>query len=170
MIHFERRWDLFKIFWTKKGINKRYVLCLLKEIFWYLLEPSLHPVWHTTTTSVENNTTPSLLYPTSPPYPCMLSRERVPPSPREWHRWRVVFCSCSTDIHDPDQSCSERFSLKRCSGRQWLMADSQRQCFLGDSVGRLCVSVVYYESLKRELKTRPICEFRYDERLKTKVE
>ena len=30
--------------------------------------------------------------------------------------------------------------------------------------------VVYYESLKRELKTKPIYEFRYDERLQTKVE
>ena len=30
--------------------------------------------------------------------------------------------------------------------------------------------VVYYELLKRELKTKPIYEFRYDERLKTKVE
>ena len=30
--------------------------------------------------------------------------------------------------------------------------------------------VVYYESLKRELKTKPIYEFRCDERLKTKVE
>ena len=30
--------------------------------------------------------------------------------------------------------------------------------------------VVYYESMKRELKTRPIYECRYDERLKTKVE
>ncbi len=29
---------------------------------------------------------------------------------------------------------------------------------------------VYYESLKRELKTKPINECRYDERLKTKVE
>ena len=29
---------------------------------------------------------------------------------------------------------------------------------------------VYYESLKRELKTKPKYEFRYDERLKTKVE
>ena len=32
------------------------------------------------------------------------------------------------------------------------------------------LEVVYYESLKRELKTKPIYEFRYDERLKTKVE
>jgi hypothetical protein len=32
------------------------------------------------------------------------------------------------------------------------------------------VAVVYYESLKRELKTKPIYEFRCDERLKTKVE
>ena len=32
----------------------------------------------------------------------------------------------------------------------------------------LCL--VYYESLKRELKTKPIYEFRCDERLKTKVE
>ena len=31
-------------------------------------------------------------------------------------------------------------------------------------------SVVYYESLKRELKTKPMYEFRCDERLKTKVE
>ena len=30
--------------------------------------------------------------------------------------------------------------------------------------------VVYYESIKRELKTKPIYEFRCDERLKTKVE
>jgi hypothetical protein len=30
--------------------------------------------------------------------------------------------------------------------------------------------VVYYESMKRELKTRPIYECRYDERLKTKGE
>jgi hypothetical protein len=32
------------------------------------------------------------------------------------------------------------------------------------------VRVVYYESLKRDLKTKPIYEFRCDERLKTKVE
>ena len=32
------------------------------------------------------------------------------------------------------------------------------------------ILVVYYESLKRELKTKPIYEFRCDERLKTKVE
>ncbi len=31
-------------------------------------------------------------------------------------------------------------------------------------------AVVYYESRKRELKTRPIHECRYDERLKTKSE
>ena len=30
--------------------------------------------------------------------------------------------------------------------------------------------VVYYESIKRELKTRPMYECRCDERLKTKVE
>ena len=30
--------------------------------------------------------------------------------------------------------------------------------------------VVYYESLKRELKTKPIYEFRCDERLQTKSE
>ena len=30
--------------------------------------------------------------------------------------------------------------------------------------------VVYYESIKRELKTRPIYDCRCDERLKTKVE
>jgi hypothetical protein len=30
--------------------------------------------------------------------------------------------------------------------------------------------VVYYGSIKREIKTRPIYECRYDERLKTKVE
>ena len=32
------------------------------------------------------------------------------------------------------------------------------------------INVVYYESLKRELKTEPKYEFRCDERLKTKVE
>ncbi len=32
------------------------------------------------------------------------------------------------------------------------------------------MSVVYYESLKRELKTKPINECRCDERLKTRVE
>ena len=31
-------------------------------------------------------------------------------------------------------------------------------------------NVVYYESLKRELKTKPIYECRCDERLKTRVE
>ena len=30
--------------------------------------------------------------------------------------------------------------------------------------------IVYYESLKREVKTNPIYEFRFDERLQTKVE
>ena len=39
------------------------------------------------------------------------------------------------------------------------------------SIFRVIHSVfVYYESLKRELKTKPIYEFRCDERLKTKVE
>jgi hypothetical protein len=32
------------------------------------------------------------------------------------------------------------------------------------------VLVVYYESMKRELQTRPIHECRYDERLKTRDE
>jgi hypothetical protein len=32
------------------------------------------------------------------------------------------------------------------------------------------VSLVYYESVKRELKTKTIYGFRYDESLKTKVE
>jgi hypothetical protein len=32
------------------------------------------------------------------------------------------------------------------------------------------VKAVYYESIKRELKTRPRYEFRCDERLKTKAE
>ena len=32
------------------------------------------------------------------------------------------------------------------------------------------VYFVYYESLKREVKTKPIYEFRCDERLQTKVE
>ena len=31
-------------------------------------------------------------------------------------------------------------------------------------------NVVYYESMKRKLKTRPLYECRYDERLKTKAE
>ena len=30
-------------------------------------------------------------------------------------------------------------------------------------------AIVYYESIKRELKIRPICECRCDERLQTKV-
>ena len=30
--------------------------------------------------------------------------------------------------------------------------------------------VVYYESIKREIQTRPICECRCDERLKTEAE
>jgi hypothetical protein len=36
--------------------------------------------------------------------------------------------------------------------------------------GRMMFIVVYYESIKRELKTKPICECRCDERLKTKAE
>ena len=35
---------------------------------------------------------------------------------------------------------------------------------------RTTINFVYYESLKREVKTKPIYEFRCDERLKTKVE
>jgi hypothetical protein len=35
---------------------------------------------------------------------------------------------------------------------------------------QVVVVVVYYESIKRELKTKPIYECRYDERLKTRVE
>ncbi len=39
------------------------------------------------------------------------------------------------------------------------------------SLGRCrCNDVVYYESLKRDLKTKPINECRCDERLKTRVE
>ncbi len=34
----------------------------------------------------------------------------------------------------------------------------------------MCVLLFYYESIKRDLKTRPIYECRCDERLKTKVE
>ena len=34
----------------------------------------------------------------------------------------------------------------------------------------LCLSVVYYESIKREVKTRPLYECRFDERLKHKGE
>ena len=39
-----------------------------------------------------------------------------------------------------------------------------------ECVGDCCLFVVYYESLKRELKTKPIYECRSDERLKTRVE
>ena len=35
---------------------------------------------------------------------------------------------------------------------------------------RTTINFVYYESLKREVKTKPIYEFRCDERLQTKVE
>jgi hypothetical protein len=38
------------------------------------------------------------------------------------------------------------------------------------STRRRTRSTVYYESINRELKTRPIYECRYDERLKTKTE
>ena len=34
----------------------------------------------------------------------------------------------------------------------------------------LYTGLVYYESIKQDLKTRPIYECRYDERLKTKAE
>ena len=37
-------------------------------------------------------------------------------------------------------------------------------------MGEYVFLVVYYLSIKRELKTRPIYECRYDERLKTKDE
>ena len=36
--------------------------------------------------------------------------------------------------------------------------------------GTVSTNIVYYESIKRELKTKPIHECRCDERLKTKVE
>jgi hypothetical protein len=45
---------------------------------------------------------------------------------------------------------------------------SDIQCRLGSRKGFLLV--VYYESINRELKTRPIYECRCDERLKTKAE
>ena len=41
---------------------------------------------------------------------------------------------------------------------------------LQESIERDPKLVVYYESLKRDLKTKPTYEFRCDERLKTKVE
>jgi hypothetical protein len=41
--------------------------------------------------------------------------------------------------------------------------------FLLDFPRRL-IFKIYYESIKREVKTRPICECRCDERLKTKAE
>ena len=41
---------------------------------------------------------------------------------------------------------------------------------IGAAVAVVCRRVVYYESLKRELKTKPIYGFRCDERLKTKFE
>ena len=37
-------------------------------------------------------------------------------------------------------------------------------------ISRNCEDFVYYDSMKRELKTRPIYDCRYDERLKTKSE
>ena len=40
----------------------------------------------------------------------------------------------------------------------------------GDSLHRILISFVYYESMKRHLKTRSIYECQCDERLKTKVE
>ena len=39
-----------------------------------------------------------------------------------------------------------------------------------NAISAVIHGVVYYESLKRELKTKTIYEFRCDERLKTKVE
>ena len=40
----------------------------------------------------------------------------------------------------------------------------------GTQVATFLRAVVYYESMKRKLKTRPLYECRCDERLKTKVE
>ena len=60
--------------------------------------------------------------------------------------------------------------LKICSvnsvvwGDVSLLVDSQTRC------PNMNLLVVYYESRKRELKTRPIYECRYDERLKSKTE
>ena len=55
--------------------------------------------------------------------------------------------------------------------------NEDRECGVGAGVKDTVLSetlqvpfVVYYESLKREGKTKPIHEFRCDERLQTKVE
>jgi hypothetical protein len=42
--------------------------------------------------------------------------------------------------------------------------------FGGDVYCRLFCQVVYYESMNREVKTRPMYEYRDDERLKPKAE
>ena len=43
-------------------------------------------------------------------------------------------------------------------------------CDSEEASAACCLKVVYYESIKRELKTRPMYECRCDERLKIEVE
>jgi hypothetical protein len=62
----------------------------------------------------------------------------------------------------------------RCDEKLKAKTDgSTRLTYTGDTlgvVGNSLYEYVYYESMKRELKTRPLYECRYDERLKAKAE
>ena len=51
-----------------------------------------------------------------------------------------------------------------------LCVVNNEQCECGVGAGVTPTKVVYYESIKRDLKTKPIYECRCDERLKSKSE
>ena len=81
----------------------------------------------------------------------------------EYWLWCVTLCVGV----DRTSDVLTRPSVCECSlpWHVWIDSRTSVKC-----VWRMLGVFVYYESIKRELKTKPIHEFRYDERLKTKVE
>ncbi len=70
-----------------------------------------------------------------------------------------------------DGSCHSSSSVQDlCSGEVGGDYSWSVEFIVGDKAREDSQTVVYHESIKRDLKTRPIYECRCDERLKTKTE
>ncbi len=67
---------------------------------------------------------------------------------------RTHWVARQNKLETPKEKDEEKWEIRECDGRVMLAS----------------VFIVYYESMKRELKTRPLYECRWDERLKTEAE
>jgi hypothetical protein len=70
-------------------------------------------------------------------------------------------------------SCESEDCLFIMNRRSWVLSScesEERGCREGGGVYTTLIQFVYDESIKRELKTIPKYECRFDERLKTKAE